>query len=66
VPQGVVDPFSVLEVARAMEELQGEVIGPVRLRLGMTRTEHASRIENPGATFSTGGREVEAAMVAGN
>jgi hypothetical protein len=66
VPQGIVDSFSVLEVARVLEELQGEVIGPVRLRLGMTRTEHSSRIKNSGAAFSTGGREVEATMVAGN
>jgi hypothetical protein len=66
VPQRIVDSFSVLEVARVLEELQGEVIGPVRLRLGVTRTEHGSRTKNPGAAFSTGSREVEATMVAGN
>jgi hypothetical protein len=66
VPQGIVDSLSVLEVASAMEELQGEVIGPVRLRLHMARTQHGSRIKNPVAAFSTGGREVEATMVAGN
>jgi hypothetical protein len=66
VPQGIVDSFSVLEVASAMEELETEVIGPVRLRLEVTRTDHASRVDNPGATLATGGREVEAAMVARN
>jgi len=60
-PQGILDSFSVLEVASAMEEVQGEVIGPVRPRLHMARTEHGSRIKNPVAAFSTGGREVEAA-----
>jgi hypothetical protein len=65
-PQGIVDSFSVLEVASAMEELEAEVTGPVRLRLEVTRTEHASRVDNPGATLATGGREVEAAMVAGS
>ena len=64
-PEGIVDSFSVLEVASAMEEMQGEVIGPVRLGLHMARTEHGSRIENPVAAFSTLGREVEATMVAG-
>lgn len=59
------DSFSVLEVASATEELQGKVIGPVRLRLHMTGTEHGSRVKNLGAAFSTGGREVEATMVAG-
>jgi hypothetical protein len=61
-----VDSFSVLEVASAMEEVQGEVIGPVRLGLHMTRTEHGSRVKNPGAAFWTSGREVEATMVAGS
>jgi hypothetical protein len=66
VPQGIVDSFSVLEVASAMEELETEVIGPVRLRFEVTRTDHGSRVDNPGATLATGGREVEAAMVAGS
>jgi hypothetical protein len=65
-PEGIVDSFSVLEVASAMEEVQGKVIGPVRLRLHMTNTEHGSRVENPVAAFSTLGREVEATMVAGS
>jgi len=57
-----VDSFSVLEITSATEQLQGEVIGPVRLSLHMARTEHGSRVENPRAAFSALVKEVKATM----
>jgi hypothetical protein len=40
--------------------------GIVRLCFKVTMAKHGSRVENPGAAFSTGSRKVEAAMVAGS
>ena len=60
------DPISILKVTRTIQELEGEVIRSVRLCFKVTMAEHSSRVENPGAAFSTGSRKVEAAMVAGS
>ena len=64
--QGVVDSLSVLEVARAIQKLEGKVLGAIRARYQVAMTEHFARVENPIATLPTGVREMVTAMVAGN
>ena len=63
---GVVDSLSVLEAARALQEVEGEVLGSIGLRRAVATAEHAARVDNPRATLATGGRVMEATMVAGS
>jgi hypothetical protein len=63
---GVVDSLSVLEVTRALQEVEREVLGSVGLRRAVATAEHAARVDHPRATLATGGRVMEATMVAGN
>jgi hypothetical protein len=61
-----VDPVGILEVTSVIEKLKGKVIGPVRLRFKVAVAEHGSIIKSPITALTTGGREIEAAMVAGS
>jgi hypothetical protein len=64
--QGVVDSLSVLEVTRAIQELEGEIIGAIRVRYQVAMTEHLSGVDNPVAALATGVREMVAAMMTAN
>jgi hypothetical protein len=58
--------MSVLEVTSVIEKMEGKVVGSLRLRFKVTMAEHGSRILSPIAALTTGGREIEGAMVAGS
>jgi hypothetical protein len=58
--------MGILEVTSVIEKMEGKVIGPVRLRFKVPTAEHGSIIKSPITALATGGREIEAAMVAGS
>lgn len=64
--QGVVDTLSVLEVARAIQKLEGKIVGAIGARYQVAMTEHLARVGNPISALATRVRKMVAAVVAGN